>query len=397
MKRFISVLSSLLVLPAFAEVAPVYYDEIVEYVDDVTNVEDSAESDKTDEQKSVGQRTTVNRSTSASRAISSGTNASSRANTASRAVASSPRTATSGTSRRTVARTVNSSRGTVARTATKTPAVTTRTAQTATRSTVTSRNAQNAKPVTARVGVYNSQVMSGDRTAGGITVIPASGTTALYNPSGSSRIGIANRRASARISTPIAPATTTTTVTQEDVTSTTSNLTNIAELTEYCKSQYAACMDNYCNILDDNQGRCSCSKNIKNYERTEQTLAQATEDFQNVVQQIRYIGLTSDQIEALFTETEAELSMKSNTDSSRLKNNLDNIKKKIVDVSTPSAASSVTNGLSLDMNGLLTADFSAGFDLNAFLNLNNNAANSVSNQRGEQLYKTAANRCKTAV
>ena len=381
MKRFISVLSGLLVLPAFAEVAPVYYDEVVEYADDATMAEDSAESVA---QKNVGQRTNINRSTSATRAISSGATTSSRTNTASRAVASSPRTATSGTTR-----------GTVARTATKTSGTATRTNQTASRA-VTSRNAQTSKPVTARVGVYNSQVMSGDRTSGGITVIPASGNTALYNPSGSSRVGVANRRASARISTPVAPVTTTTTITQEDVTSTTNNLTNIAELTDYCKAQYAACMDNYCNILDDNQGRCSCSKNIKNYEKIEQTLAQATEDFQSVVQQIRYIGLTSDQIEALFTETEAELTMKSTTDSSRLKNSLDSIKKKIVDVSTPSAASNVTSGLTLDMNGLLTADFSAGFDLNSFLNMNNNSS-SVSNQRGEQLYKTAANRCKTAV
>ena len=381
MKRFISVLSGLLVLPAFAEVAPVYYDEVVEYSDDAAVAEDSAESVA---QKNGGQRTNINRSTSATRAISSGTNTSSRTNTASRAVASSPRTATSGTTR-----------GTVARTATKTSGTATRTNQTASRA-VTSRNAQTSKPVTARVGVYNSQVMSGDRTGGGITVIPASGNTALYNPSASSRIGVASRRASSRISTPVAPVTTTTTITQEDVTSTTNNLTNIAELTDYCKAQYAACMDNYCNILDDNQGRCSCSKNIKNYEKTEQTLAQATEDFQNVVQQIRYIGLTSDQIEALFTETEAELTMKSTTDSSRLKNSLDSIKKKIVDVSTPSAASNVTSGLTLDMNGLLTADFSAGFDLNSFLNMNNNSS-SVSNQRGEQLYKTAANRCKTAV
>lgn len=381
MKRFISVLSGLLVLPAFAEVAPVYYDEVVEYSDDAAVAEDSAEPVA---QKNVGQRTNINRSTSATRAISSGTNTSSRTNTASRAVASSPRTATSGTTR-----------GTVARTATKTSGTATRTNQTASRA-VTSRNAQTSKPVTARVGVYNSQVMSGDRTGGGITVIPASGNTALYNPSASSRIGVASRRASSRISTPVAPVTTTTTITQEDVTSTTNNLTNIAELTDYCKAQYAACMDNYCNILDDNQGRCSCSKNIKNYEKTEQTLAQATEDFQNVVQQIRYIGLTSDQIEALFTETEAELTMKSTTDSSRLKNSLDSIKKKIVDVSTPSAASNVTSGLTLDMNGLLTADFSAGFDLNSFLNMNNNSS-SVSNQRGEQLYKTAANRCKTAV
>ena len=34
MKRFIVVLSSLLVLPAFAEVAPVYYEDFVEYADD---------------------------------------------------------------------------------------------------------------------------------------------------------------------------------------------------------------------------------------------------------------------------------------------------------------------------------------------------------------------------
>ena len=33
MKRLVVVLSGLLVLPAFAEVAPVYYDEIMEYSD----------------------------------------------------------------------------------------------------------------------------------------------------------------------------------------------------------------------------------------------------------------------------------------------------------------------------------------------------------------------------
>ena len=87
MKRFISVLSGLLVLPAFAEVAPVYYDEVVEYSDDAAVAEDSAESVA---QKNGGQRTNINRSTSATRAISSGATTSSRTNTASRAVASSP-------------------------------------------------------------------------------------------------------------------------------------------------------------------------------------------------------------------------------------------------------------------------------------------------------------------
>ena len=377
-KRFICVLSGLLVLPAFAEVAPVYYDDVVEYTDDAVNAENSVESVA---QKNVQQRTNINRSTSASRAVAAGTNAASRTNTSSRAVASSPRTATSGTTR-----------GTVARTA-KTSATATRGTSNASRA-VTSRSAQNTKPVAARVGVVSDYVISGSRGGNYIGTTPSiSNTGSVYNAN--PRISVANRRASTRLSTPIVSSNTTT-ITQEDVSATTSNLTNIAELTDYCKAQYAACMDNYCNILDDNQGRCSCSKNIKNYEKTEQTLAAATEEFQNVVQQIRYIGLTSDQIEALFTETEAELTMKSTTDSSRLKNNLDSIKKKIVDVSTPSAASTVTSGLTLDMNGLLTADFSQGFDLNSFLNMNNNSA-SVSNQRGEQLYKTAAGRCKTAV
>lgn len=379
-KRFICVLSGLLVLPAFAEVAPVYYDDVVEYTDDAVNAENSVESVA---QKNVQQRTNINRSTSASRAVAAGTNAASRTNTSSRAVASSPRTATSGTTR-----------GTVARTA-KTSATATRGTSNASRA-VTSRSAKNTKPVAARVGVVSDYVVSGSRGGNYIGTTPSISTTgSVYNAN--PRISVANRRASTRLSTPIVSSnTTTTTITQEDVSATTSNLTNIAELTDYCKAQYAACMDNYCNILDDNQGRCSCSKNIKNYEKTEQTLAAATEEFQNVVQQIRYIGLTSDQIEALFTETEAELTMKSTTDSSRLKNSLDSIKKKIVDVSTPSAASTVTSGLTLDMNGLLTADFSQGFDLNSFLNMNNNSA-SVSNQRGDQLYKTAAGRCKTAV
>ena len=365
MKRFVSVLSSLLVLPAFADVSTAYRDNTIEYSDNVVGVEDSV--------RNSGQRTNINRSASISRIISSAqNNASTRSNTSSRAVANTQRTTAT-----------ESSRGTVARTA-KTSNVTARAAVNTADTAVTSRSAQTSRSTVSRIGVRNN-VMSG-------------GTVALTDSGQSSRVGIANRRASSRLSTVSAPTTTTApTITKEDVTAVTDNLSAVSELTDYCKSQYAACMDNYCNVLDDNQGRCSCSKNVKNYEKTEAALEQITESFQNVVQQIRYIGLSSDQIESLFTETEAELTMKSTTDTSRLKNSLDLIKKKIVDVSTPSASSSVTSGLSLDLNGLLTADFTAGFDLNSFLNMNSNSSDSVSNQRGEQLYKTASNRCKTAV
>ncbi len=388
MKRFITVLTGLLVLPAFAEVAPVYYDEIVEYTNDMIEAEELAESEEVQpvQKQKVAQRNTINRSTSASRAISAASQTNSRTNVSSRAMASSPRNASATTAR-----------GTASRTA-RTNTVVSRTPTSTSRASVTARGTTNAKPVTARVGTSNNSVMLGNRTNTSTTqrTLTDSGNS-LYNPNSAARVGTSNRRTSARISAnPISSGETTPVITQEDISTTTSNLTAIAELTDYCKAQYAACMDNYCNVLDDNQGRCSCSKNLKNYAKTEEALAKATEDFQEAVQKIKYIGLTGSQIEALFAETEAEISMKSNTDSSRLKNSLDSIKKKIVDVSTPTSASEVSSGISLDLNGLLSADFTSGFDLNSFLGTTNNTS-SVSNQRGEQLFKTATNRCKTSV
>ena len=176
-----------------------------------------------------------------------------------------------------------------------------------------------------------------------------------------------------------------------------SNMDEIVQMTDYCKSQYTACMDNFCNVLDDNQGRCSCSKNIKNYEKTENALKAATEALQDVSQQIQYIGLTKDDIETLFSQTEAEIAMQSTTDSTQLKNDLDNIKDMIVGIKTGTASSSET-GVSFDLSGLMDFNIdSTGFDLTALFAGNNTNTTSISNQRGEQLYKTAQARCKTAV
>lgn len=386
MKRFITVLSSLLILPAFAEVAPVYYDEIVEYTDEMLDAVDPAEETPAKEvaaPKNVSQRTTINRSTS--RAISAaGTQTSQRSGASSRAMASS--------SRATTART------TVSRTATRPSNVVSR-ASASRNANVVSRSSRantTVKPVTARVGTSSNPVMGAYKNTGGSSAAYLDDTNSTYNATTSARAA-SNRRATARMSTGLTSVSTTPVITEEDITTTTSNLTAIAELTDYCKAQYAACMDNYCNVLDDNQGRCSCSKNVKNYEKTEQALAKATEDFQDTVQKIKYIGLSADQITALFAETEAELTMKSKSDSSQLKTSLDSIKRKIVDASSPNASSSASN-VSLNASGLFDLDLSSGFDLNSFLNTGNSSGTtSVSNQRGEQLFKTATNRCKTAV
>ncbi len=388
MKRFITVLASLLVLPAFAEVAPVYYDEIVEYTDEMIDDMDAVEAEETQvtgntakKKQNVTQRATTNRANS--RAVSGNATVSQRGTTSSRVVASSPRSAQQ-----------VSARGVTSR------AVKTSSRAKATQPTVQSRSSQDKKAVTARVSTTGS-VMTGNRTSVSdnyqIKTLSGSDNEPLYK----ARVGMRRAATSTRLSTAsmVPTSTTTPVVSNDDIEETTSNLAAIAELTEYCKAQYLACMDNYCNVLDDNQGRCSCSKNLKNYQKTEEALAVATENFQEVVQKIKYIGLTTEQVNSLFKETEAELEMKSTNDSSQIKSSLDAIKRKIVDVSSPNASATATSNISMDVSGLLNADFTAGFDLASFLNMNvaGSDGNNISNQRGEQLYKTATQRCKVAV
>ena len=157
-------------------------------------------------------------------------------------------------------------------------------------------------------------------------------------------------------------------------------------------------MDNFCNVLDDNQGRCTCSKNIKNYAKTEEALKAATEALQDVAQQIQYIGLSSDEIETLFTQTEAEIQMQSTQDNTQLKNDLDRIKNLIVDVKSGSASTVSDSGVGFDLSGLLDFSISStGFDLASLFGTSTADTSSISNQRGEALYKTATTRCKAAV
>ena len=380
MKRFIAVLSGLLVLPAFAEVAPIYYDEVIEYSDEeVAPVEDVAAEEATAKITPIVQPSRVNpRSSSASRTASrvvpstSGATVSSRGTTT--RAASASRGATSATLARTgvASRTGATTRGVASRAATN--AVATRNARSATQT--TTRRATTSAPTTARASIVQTDTVN----------------TPLYT----GRVGVRSSGMRARI-----PTVTSAGLTSEGVAgdaTTTSDMDELAQVTDFCKAQYMQCMDNFCNVLDDNQGRCSCSKNLKNYEKTELALKKATEELQDVAQQIQYIGLTGEQVETLFAQTEAELKMQSSSDNSQLRNDLDRIKNLIVDVKSGTASSTVTSGMSFDLSGLL--DFSidsTGFDLSSLFGGTTANTNSISNQRGEQLFKTATARCKAAV
>ena len=375
MKRFIAVLSGLLVLPAFAEVAPVFYDGVIEYSDEEPSGEEIDAATETVVVAPVAQPSSVNPRTAnrnASRAVPStaSANVSSRANAG--RVTASNRTTSNAVTARTA--TNASARGTVSR-------VSTRAARSATNGTqqiATTRRAMQSAPTTAaRASIVQTDTVN----------------TPLYTGRVSSRASAVR----ARIPT-ISSKSSNVVTTAESAADATQTMDELAQITDFCKAQYTSCMDNFCNVLDDNQGRCSCSKNIKNYAKTEEALKAATEALQDVAQQIQYIGLSADEIETLFTQTEAEIQMQSTQDNTQLKNDLDRIKNLIVDVKGGSASTVSDAGMGFDLSGLL--DFSidsTGFDLASLFGTTTADTSSISNQRGETLYKTAAARCKAAV
>lgn len=458
MKRLAIFIGGLLVMPAFAEVAPVFIDEndAIEYADGMYDengffvapeeiVETETEADTQKMQTPVkisrapvnatpvANRTTSTRAMPASAGATTASGRGSANGNSSRVVAARTTTATP---RATASRTV-ASRGTTAtsprtgttstRTATSTAATRAAAARTtggATRATTTNTGATVARTATsagrttaartataagtARATTTGAERISirGGATTGNVAsaspVISVSGGSSkllnsqekLYNPN--DRMASIRRTPTIRMSSLNGISAETTAVSTMSL----EDMDDLAELTDYCKAQYANCMDNYCNVLDDNQGRCSCSANLKNYARAEAALKTATEELQDVAQKIQYIGLTTREVETLFTETIAEETMRTKgTDNSQLQASLNKIKDMIIDVKSGTATSSASNdilGLNFDLSGLLEFSFdSTGFDLGSLFGTTN--TNSVSNQRGEELYKTAAARCKSSV
>ena len=370
MKRFVAVLSGLLVLPAFAEVAPLYYDEVIEYTDGDALVEEEVEV--AEKKMPVVQAPAVNPRGGSTRSVSRAVPATTKVSTRSagnRAVASTRKATTSS---RVASRTAtagvehNSAR------------VATRAARTDGNTGVTARRATQAQTGTAaRASIIQTDTVN----------------TPLYTGRVSSRASAVR----ARIPSISTTGKTVTTVAATDATDVAASMDELAQMTDFCKAQYTQCMDNFCNVLDDNQGRCSCSKNIKNYEKTETALKEATAALQDVAQQIQYIGLIGDDVETLFKQTEAEISMNGASDNSQLKNNLDKIKDMIIEAKSGTASSTET-GMNFDLTGLLDFNIdSTGFDLTSLFGGTTANTSSISNQRGEQLYKTATARCKASV
>ena len=172
-------------------------------------------------------------------------------------------------------------------------------------------------------------------------------------------------------------------------------LEQTAELNKSCQEQYNDCMDQFCAVIDSNQKRCSCSSNLSKYAKVEKAVKDANAQLNEVAQNIRYVGLSADEIRAIMTATEAEEAMSGQTDTTENRNMLAEIEKMIKDPTSTSSAS-----MSSDSFGLLDIDLDfSSSELNDLFTLDflNNNNGGFSSLRGTDLYNAAKKRCNTIV
>ena len=179
--------------------------------------------------------------------------------------------------------------------------------------------------------------------------------------------------------------------TRETIDQAKERLEQTAELNKSCQEQYNDCMDQFCAVIDTNQGRCSCSSNLTKYTKVEEAVKNANTELNNVAQRIRYVGLSADEIRAILNETEAEAALSGQKDTTETRNMLTEIEKLIKDP-TGSTSSYAGESFGLDLNLDFSSDTSDIFNLD-FLNLDTNS--SFSNLRGSDLYNAARSRCST--
>lgn len=179
--------------------------------------------------------------------------------------------------------------------------------------------------------------------------------------------------------------------TKETIAQAKERLEQTADLNKSCQEQYNDCMDQFCAVVDANQGRCSCSANLNKYTKVEEAVKEANAELNSVAQRIRYVGLSADEIRAILNETEAEEALSGQKDTTETRNMLADIEKLIKDPTTSSSSYSESS-FGLDMSLDFSTESADIFSLD-FLNLD--SSGSFSNLRGAELYKAARSRCST--
>ena len=169
-------------------------------------------------------------------------------------------------------------------------------------------SARNATNATARA-TTTSQSASSVRSAVNTTISRNSGT---YISSG--------RGTSGRTATTPRTATNNATVSRaatDTDTSTAMSQTRTGAEYEQCKSAYFNCMDQFCQLKNDDYRRCSCSNRVYELAEIRGVMQDASDQLTVFTENLDVVGMTAEQAKAMKTATEGENALTSDTSASK--------------------------------------------------------------------------------
>ena len=142
--------------------------------------------------------------------------------------------------------------------------------------------------------------------------------------------------------------------------------TKIGAEYEKCKSAFFTCMDQFCEMKNDNFKRCSCSDRIyklqdiyESYEQINTNLAEFTEN-------LNVVGMTYEQAKAMKTATEGEKALTEDKSASKqllqaimnaIKGEDASVGGKYKDLNSLKISSDITNAFGLDDSGQIVASY----------------------------------------
>ncbi|MBD5388855.1 hypothetical protein HDR63_01195, partial [bacterium] len=279
----------------------------------------------------------------------------------------------------------------VTRAGTTTPAPQARIATTPAK-TVAARTASTTTSATPRGDATSARATTVNRTDGAPAASRATSARAATSVAGTTsptNTPAASRGASARAATPVTATTSrgnttparTATARAAETTATVETRTGAAY--EQCKTAYFACMDQFCQLKNDDYRRCSCSDRVYAMTDARATLQEAGEQLTVFTENLDTVGMTAAQATAMRTESEGEKAL--TTDSSASKALLQAIMNSIKGEDTN------VGGKFSDLNSIsLSFDTSGAFG-------NMDAGATIATYNGSNLYNAVYPQCRAAV
>ena len=254
------------------------------------------------------------------------------------------------------------------------------------RASTTSRGSQQKSPTTTRSGVNQTVISRSAVSTNTPTNSSAISNTLTSRPSTTiNRTSPTSTNNISRAATSVAVRNQTPVVSRAAIDETSSVITETRTGAEYekCKTAYFTCMDQFCQLKDDNYRRCSCSNRVFELSEIRGVMQDAGQQLTVFTENLDVVGMTAEQATAMKTASEGELAL--TDDNSASKALLQAIMNSI------RGEDATVGGKFSDLNSINLAFDSA----NAFGT--QDAGQIIATYNGQNLYNAVYPQCRAAV